>query len=134
MEKYPALQVSFNLDGTKKDILQLLKEREKMLEIEDIENVNDFYEMIIKHRLNIGNGLEGVKEEFLKLTEYIQRTGTEDKFIFDIARYQLENRLRAKPEQIRDIMDTLYKISLKNSNNSNLSKDNNLEDSAERDS
>lgn len=38
LQKYPILQLSYNLDGSKKDIITLLKDRKAMLE-----NGNDVY-------------------------------------------------------------------------------------------
>lgn len=114
VEKYPILQMGFHKDGSKKDIIQLLEDRINMIEDgEDLERVNSLYEIIANHRNVTNGGLKGSKNEVLAISDYIERTGTEDEFVFNLLRYRLENRMKMTPEQIAEYMKNEYKIAAK---------------------
>ena len=114
VREYPCLQRAYNFDGTKKDILQLLADRKSLLEQgEDTQKINEFYEAIINHRNATTNGLKGVKNELYRLDEYLEKTGTEDEFIYYIIKYQLEKKLQASPDKIEQYMQIEYEKAAK---------------------
>lgn len=109
VQKYPILQVGYNLDGTKKDIVQLIKEREIALKnSETPEKIDEMYEFIANHRNVMTGGLKGTMEEITMLSDYIKETGTEDEFVFRLLRFKLENRTNASPEKVEIIMKGAY--------------------------
>lgn len=109
IEKFPILQVGYNLDGTKKDLSQLIAERHNMLtSSETPDKINELYEAIANHRNVLTGGLKGTKDELFSLDDYIARTGTDDEFIFDLIRYRLENKTKMTPEQITEFMKREY--------------------------
>ncbi|MBR1539915.1 MAG: hypothetical protein IJ629_01850 [Clostridia bacterium] len=114
VREYPCLQRAYNFDGTKKDILQLLADRKSLLEHgEDTQKINEFYEAIINHRNTRTNGLKGVKNELHRLDEYLEKTGTEDEFIYDIIKYQLEKKLQVSPDKIEQYVQLEYEKAAK---------------------
>lgn len=104
LQKYPILQLSYNLDGSKKDIITLLKDRKAMLENgNDVKSTDELYRMIVNKKNFFTQGLEGIKPEILALGKYIRETGTEDEFVYDL----LRDRLKMKdltPENIESLM------------------------------
>ena len=91
LQKYPILQLSYNLDGSKKDIITLLKDREAMLENgSDAKSTDELYRMIANKKNFFTQGLEGIKPEILALGKYIQEIGTEDEFVYDLLRDRLK--------------------------------------------
>ncbi|MBP3256337.1 MAG: hypothetical protein J6M60_07655 [Clostridia bacterium] len=106
LEEFPILDVAFNKDGTKKDIKQMLKDREISLEIEkDSKVINDLYETIFNNRNHVQNGLKGIKNEILKIDKYITETGTEDEFIYNLIRTNLEKNSNMTKEQIDKLIE-----------------------------
>lgn len=51
LEKYPILKLAYNSDGSKKNILQLLEDREKMLSKEEEKIVNELYEILANKKI-----------------------------------------------------------------------------------
>lgn len=91
LQKYPILQLSYNLDGSKKDIITLLRDREAMLENgNDVKSTDELYRTIANKKNFFTQGLEGIKPEILALGKYIQETGTEDEFVYDLLRDRLK--------------------------------------------
>ena len=109
IEKFPILQVGYNLDGTKKDLSQLIPERDKMLVDSDTpDKINELYEAIANHRNVLTGGLKGTKDELYTLHDYIEKTGTEDDFIYSLIKYRLEHKAKMSPEQITEFMEREY--------------------------
>lgn len=109
LEEFPILEVAFNKDGTKRDVIELLEERNDLLENnQNTEVVNGLYEMIINNRNPSHGGLNGTKDELLKIEKYIQKTGTEDEFIYDLIRYKLEHKTKMTAEQIDEMMEKIH--------------------------
>lgn len=109
LEKYPILQLGFNLDGSKKDILQLIEDRKLMLDSgRSPEVVDELYEIIINHKNVSMDKLKGTSAELQALGNYIKQTGTDDEFIFNLIRYRLENKTRLPQEQIDKLMEQQY--------------------------
>ncbi len=114
IEKFPILQVGYNLDGTKKDLSQLIPERDDMLiNSETPDKINELYEAIANHRNVLTGGLKGTKDELLTLDDYIARTGTDDEFIFGLIKYRLENKTKMTPEQISEFIEREYATAAK---------------------
>ena len=114
LEKYPILQLGFNSDGSKKDILQLIEDRKLMLDSgRTPEVVDELYEKIINHRnVSMGN-LKGTNAELQALDDYIKQSGTDDKFIFNLIRYRLEHKTKATQEQMDKYMEQRYALAAK---------------------
>ena len=114
LEKYPVLQLGFNLDGSKKDITQLLNDRNAMLKSgRTQEEVDKLYETIINRRnATIGN-LKGTNAELQMLDDYIKETGTDDDFVFSLIQYRLENKTKLTQEQISNVMKQKYALAAK---------------------
>lgn len=114
IEKFPILQVGYNLDGTKKDLRQLIAERDEMLiSSKAPEKINELYEAIANHRNVLTGGLKGTKDELVALDDYVARTGTDDEFIFNLIKYRLENKTKMSPEQIAEFMEKEYAAAAK---------------------
>lgn len=109
IEKFPILQVGYNLDGSKKNLSQLLPERDNMLtSSETPDKINELYEIIANHRNVLTGGLKGTKDELVTLNDYIAKTGTEDEFVFGLIKYRLENKTKMTPEQVNEFMEQEY--------------------------
>jgi hydroxylamine reductase (hybrid-cluster protein) len=104
LSKYPVLKLAYNSDGSKKDIITLLQDRAKQLENgENPETINELYKTIANQKNFYIGGLTGVKPELLALGKYIQETGTDDEFVYDL----LKDRLQMKnltPENIESLI------------------------------
>lgn len=100
LSKYPVLQLAYNQDGTKKDIVTLLKDRAVQLENgADPKAMDELYRTIANQKNFYIGGLEGVKPEILSLGGYIQETGTDDEFVYDLLRDRLQMK-DLTPERI----------------------------------
>ena len=114
IKKFPILQVGYNLDGSKKDLRQLLSERNNMINSNSApDKINELYEAIANHRNVLTGGLKGTKDELLSLDEYIAKTGTSDEFIFNLVKYRLEHKTKMTPEQIAEFMEKEYNTAAK---------------------
>lgn len=108
--KYPILQVGFHKDGSKKDIIELIEDRNSMLENgATLENVNELYEIIANHRNPLAGKLNGTKAEMEALTNYVKRTGTDDEFVLGLIEYKLEHKFKYTPEERKTFMNKLVK-------------------------
>ena len=104
LSKYPILQLAYNPDGTKKDIVTLLQERALQLNSgENLESMNELYRTIANQKNYYIGGLTGVKPEILALARYIQETGTTDEFVYDLLRDRLQMK-NLTPEKIESII------------------------------
>lgn len=114
LNNFPILDVAFNKDGTKRDVIELLEERNELLEdSQNTDVVNELYQMIINNRNPSHGGLKGTKDELLKIEKYIQETGTEDEFVYNLIRYKLEHKTKMTAEQIDTMMETIHNEALK---------------------
>ena len=114
LNDFPVLNVAFNKDGTKRDVIELLEERNGILESnQNADVVNELYQIIINNRNPSHGGLNGTKEELLKMEKYIQETGTEDEFVYNLIRYKLEHKTKMTEEQIDAMMETIHNEALK---------------------
>ena len=104
LSKYPILQLAYNPDGTKKDIITLLQDRTAQLDSGvDLKTINELYRTIANQKNFYIGGLPGVKPEILALGRYIQETGTDDEFVYDLLRDRLQMK-NLTPENIETLI------------------------------
>ena len=104
LSKYPILQLAYNPDGTKKDIITLLQDRNAQLDSGvDLKTINELYRTIANQKNFYIGGLPGVKPEILALGRYIQETGTDDEFVYDLLRDRLQMK-NLTPENIETLI------------------------------
>ena len=104
LQQYPILRISYNQDGKKKKFLQMLKEREELIKGGKKENIDELYKLSLNRKFfdrEEGISTEG---ELLDLDTYIEHTGTEDEFIYDLIRFRL-SRSEMTDEQINNFID-----------------------------
>lgn len=110
LTKYPILQLAYNLDGSKKDIITLLKDRNTHLENgEELKTVNELYRTIANQKNFFIGGLTGIKTEILALGKYIKETGTDDEFVYDLLRDRLKMK-NLSPERIEALIQEQKKV------------------------
>lgn len=104
LQQYPILQLAYNMDGSKKDITTLLRDREAILENGGNEkSTNELYSFIANKKNFYTQGLTGIKPEMIALEQYIKETGTEDEFVYDLLKDRLEMK-NLTPESIEKIL------------------------------
>lgn len=114
LKEYSVLQIGFNLDGTKKDIRKLLEDRDESLRNgEDREKIDKLYNIIANHRNVQMCGLKGSKDELYGLIDYIEQTGTNDEFIFNLIRFRLEKKTNMTKEKIEPYIENLHSLANK---------------------
>lgn len=112
IDEYPLLKLVYNEDGLRKNILQLIKDRkEKIVNYEDINKLNDLYYLLCNGKNFIGDGLECIKEEILMLIEYLSKNEF-DEFEIDLLKYRLNNEYVTKKQ-----MDTIINYVVKSNPN-----------------
>ena len=103
INEMPVLKFGYNLDGTRKEMTQLLQERADYIKENreiDIESINNLYETIVNCREN--------NRDVVDIYDYIINTGADDSFIFHL----LENRLNKTnwtKEKIEQFIDETRK-------------------------
>ena len=108
LEQYPILQLGFNQDGTRKDLITLLNDRaERLANGEDINITNDLYKTLANKTNILAN--RGIKGEILDLAAYIKETGTDDEFVYDLLKDRLEMK-NLTPEKIESLIQQQKKI------------------------
>ena len=113
LKKFPVLQMGFNLDGTKKDLLQLLAERQQFIdEGKPIDAVNSTYKTVMNYKNFVKGTPGGTKEEILTLCEYARENGIEDEFVYDLMQYRLENTTM-EPTQIEEFIQREKRLAAK---------------------
>lgn len=98
LNKHPILKLAYNEDGTRKDIRQLLKDRDEIIRKRPKNEIDELYNVIINQKFFDYEEEIGTKHELLALDEYIEETGTEDEFIYNLIRYRL-NRSKLNEEE-----------------------------------
>ena len=112
LEQMPVLKKAYNSDGSQKSVEQLLEEREQgIASKKDIELLNSLYEEIFTYRIS------NSREDLTSLINYIERTGTEDKFIYGVVQSRMEN-LQYTPEEVKSRVAVLHEISIGAKSNS----------------
>lgn len=108
LQQYPILQLGFNQDGTRKDLITLLNDRAERLESgEDVDITNKLYRTLANKTNILAN--RGIKGEILDLVAYIKETGTDDEFIYGLLKDRLEMKDIA-PEKIESLIQEQKKI------------------------
>lgn len=111
LEKYPILKLIYNLDGTKKDIVQLYQERTILIKNgANKEKIDLLYECISNNKIfakKVENGYESTyKEEAELLIDYIQKNKVKDDFLIDLLIYRLKKG-KLSEEKINKIFEIL---------------------------
>ena len=87
INEMPILQRAYNKDGSKKDIIQLLQDRQALIDSgESNDKTDDLYETIANYR-NYEKG--ELRRELDALDEYVVATGTDDEFVFQLIEQRL---------------------------------------------
>lgn len=89
LQKYPVLRIGYNEDGKKKDLLQMLGEREGLIKDGKKEELDELYKVVLNRKFFDREEGVSTEGELLDLDTYIERTGTDDEFIYDLIRYRL---------------------------------------------
>lgn len=101
INEIPVLQFAFHADGTRKDMIQLIQDRKNLIDnhtMLDTQQVDDLYKTIANYKPING------KEE-LSIVDYIEKTGTNDDFVFDLLQFRLE-KANWTEEQISEFMES----------------------------
>lgn len=109
INQIPVLKFAYNSDGSKKDIIQLIQERDNLISSNseaDLQSVDDLYKTIANYR-NIEKG------EMVELYDYITKTGAEDEFVFDLIQYRLR-KTNWSQEKISEFMQQIREDVAKN--------------------
>ena len=109
IEQYPVLKVAYNKDGRKKDILQMLKERDSLVLTQPKDTIDELYKTIMNQKFfdkEEGISTEG---ELLALDKWVEETGTDDPFIYDLIRYRLDRSELTDEEKDKFISDEMKK-------------------------
>lgn len=103
LKRYPILKVRYNEEGKKKAILQMLQEREKLIQNNPKKDIDELYEIILNQKFFYSKKGVSTEEELLELDKYIEQTGTDDQFIYDLIKFRLD-RSDLKEEQKEDFI------------------------------
>ena len=93
LEKYPVLKLAYKENGTRKNIIEILEERKKLLSIQSEDEINRLFEVLLNKK-NYGENL-GLKlrMEISLLVKYLEQNKDNDKFIYGLLNYRL-NKLK----------------------------------------
>lgn len=104
LEMYPILKLVFNEDGTKKDVIQLYKERIRLLgKGANQTKIDSLYECIINNKLFVN---DSCKKEANELIDYIKENGCKDEFLSNLLLYRLKKG-KLEKEKIDKIFELL---------------------------
>lgn len=104
LNEYPILKLGYNENGTKKDIKQLLEDRDKLINERPKVEIDDLYNVIINQKFfDYEEGI-GTKDELLALDEYVEKTGTDDEFIYNLVRIRLNRSKWTEKEKEKFIL------------------------------
>lgn len=101
INEIPVLQFAFHADGTRKDMIQLIQDRKNLIDnhtMLDTQQVDDLYKTIANYKPING-------KEALSIVDYIEKTGTNDDFVFDLLQFRLE-KANWTEEQISEFMES----------------------------
>ena len=101
INEIPVLQFAFHADGTRKDMIQLIQDRKNLIDnhtMLDTQQVDDLYKTIANYKPING-------KEVLSIVDYIEKTGTNDDFVFDLLQFRLE-KANWTEEQISEFMES----------------------------
>lgn len=101
INEIPVLQFAFHSDGTRKDMIQLIQDRKNLIgnnNMLDIQQIDDLYKTIANYKPING-------KEALSIVDYIEKTGTNDDFVFDLLQFRLE-KANLTEEQISEFMES----------------------------
>lgn len=106
IDEMPILQRAYNKDGNKKDIIQLLQDRQALIDNgESNDKTDDLYETIANYRNYEKGELRG---ELEALDRYVVTTGIDDEFAFQLIEQRLR-RINLTEQEITKYMDDTRK-------------------------
>jgi hypothetical protein len=115
LEKYPIYHLGFDKEGKKKHILQLLEDRNQMLQEKvDIKVVDDLYKTIINGSMRENGNFSQTDESELRLLDfYVEETGTKEEFVYDLMRYRLKKNPNMSLEKIEKYIQSRLALATK---------------------
>lgn len=117
LNEFPILKLGYNLDGTKKNIIEVLNEREEILkDNSEIDEINDLFSIILNHKHFDSRRGTGTKQELILLDNYIKENNITDEYIYDLIRFRLK-RANFSNEQIDKFIEQEKEEAQINSNN-----------------
>lgn len=131
LKQYPILKVAYKENGERKDILQMLQERETLLTKKTKDRIDELYQIALNQRFFTPEEGKGTKDELEKLDKWIEETGTDDEFIYDLIRFRLDRSELTEEEKQQYIDEEKGKakrISKKKQNISSMSEQEWLEE------
>lgn len=81
----------------------MLQEREKLIQSNPKKDIDELYEIILNQKFFYSKKGVSTEEELLELDKYIEQTGTDDQFIYDLIKFRLD-RSDLKEEQKEDFI------------------------------
>lgn len=106
INEMPILQRAYNEDGSKKDIIQLLQDRQALIDSGQAnDKTDDLYETIANYR-NYGKG--ELRGEVEALEKYVVTAGIDDEFVFQLIEQRL-GRMNLTEQEIEKYMDITRK-------------------------
>lgn len=108
IKQIPVLKFAYNSDGSKKSITQLIQDRANFISNNigaDLQRIDDLYRTIANYRTFD-------KNELLLIHEYIEKTGTNDEFVFELIKYRLE-KANWSAKKINEFMREEHAIATK---------------------
>lgn len=90
ISQYPVLKVAYDKNGKKKDILQMLSEREEIIQDRPKDRIDELYKTVMNQKFFDREKGVTTERELLALDKWIEETGTEDEFIYDLVRFRLD--------------------------------------------
>lgn len=105
LNDFPILKLGYNLDGTKKNIIEVLNERDEFLKNNSkIDEINDLFNIILNHKYFDSRIGTGTKQELILLDNYIKENNISDEYIYDLVRFRLK-RANWSIEQINNFIE-----------------------------
>lgn len=111
LKQYPILKVAYDEKGRKKDIFQMLSEREDIIQRRPKDRIDELYKTVLNQKFF--DQEEGVttEGELLALDKWIEETGTEDEFVYDLVRFRLDRSELTEEEKESFISEQKLKAS-----------------------
>lgn len=112
VSRHPILRLAYNEAGKKKDIVQMLQEREEIIQKRPKDQIDELYGTMLNRKFfdrEEGISTEG---ELLALDSWVEQTGTEDEFIYDLIRFRLDRSEMTEDEKDNFISQEKAKASL----------------------
>jgi len=99
LNKYPILKLGYNDDGSKKNIEELLQDRQNLIEnkSKDREKIDPLYNTIMNQTYSVIEGLD-IKKDIESISDYVKKTNNVDEFIYCAMELRL-NRINCDKDE-----------------------------------